>query len=385
MTVTVVSPTFDAGTITARPGELLDLATIHEGIGYLEPQGLFSTLNCLSTDAVPILPCPENFLAAPVLNAPSTATTGGTLAAGTYRAILTAVNDRGQTVGSNEVSRVTTGSTSTATFTWTDLSGETGYRLYLTNGAAGSEAQYVSIAPGTTTYTMTSYPPSGATAGTVPSTSTAVVSVSKTFTETTSWQDGIRFGVYYGLTCKSVGFDIEQSTSDAVRVFLANESVGVERALMNTRFRVNGSVWAAATDLTPAGGAVDPKVGLAILEGHASVNYAGVPTIHAARSIGSLLLTSAAVERTGNTIVSKQGSKVASGGGYEEPNTSPAGVAAPAGEKWMYASGEVALARGSVFSEPQIDRSTNEVKILVERLYVAAVDCYTAAVRVKVN
>lgn len=384
MTVTVVQPRIGAAAITARPGELLDIATITEDVSYLEPEGLFQTLNCLTTDAVPILPCPVNVLAAPVLNAPSTQTTGGTLAAGTYRAILTGVNARGQTVGSNEVSRVTTGATSTATFTWTDLSGETEYRLYLTNGASGSQAQYVTIAAGTTTYTMTAYPPAGATAGTVPTQNTAVVSVSKTF-ETPSWQDGLRFGVYSGLTCKSVGFDIEESTAEAVRVFLANESVGVERALMNTRFRVNGSVWAAATDLTPAGGAVEAEVGLAILEGHASWNYAGVPTIHAPRSIGALLLSENAVDKEGTRFVSKQGSKVASGGGYEEPNTSPAGVAAPAGEKWMYSSGEVMLARGPVFSEPQIDRSTNEVKVLVERLYVAAVDCYTAAVRVKVN
>jgi hypothetical protein len=42
------------------------------------------------------------------------------------------------------------------------------------------------------------------------------------------------------------------------------------------------------------------------------------------------------------------------------------------------------VARSDVFSSSDIDRVTNDVYVLVERTYVAAVDCYTAAVRVKV-
>ena len=367
-------------------GTLLDAADVTQSLGsFVDPTGLYLSYNCLDFSTETAFPCPATVLAAPVLNAPTTNTTGGTLAAGTYRAILTAINSRGETVGSPEVSRVTTGATSTATFTWTDLTGETGYRLYLTNGAANSEAQYVPIAAGTTTYTMTSYPPSGAVGGVVPSANSAVISATKSFAAFSD-VSGFRFAVYGGLVCKAVGFEtMDVSEAEVTRVFLNNESVGVEKAMMQTRFRASGTLWGAPTDLTPAGGAVGPSVGLAILEGHAASRYAGTPTIHTSRTIGSLLWDKSKLTQRGEVYYSPQGSKVASGGGYEAVNTSPAGVAAPAGERWMYATGEVSLLRSEIKVEQVVNTTTNEVFVLGERLYVASVDCYTAAVRVKVE
>ena len=369
--------------ITPRPGGLLDLAEVSEGIEWIGTTGLYETFHCLPTANIATLPCPATLLGAPTMNAPGTATTGGTLAAGTYRAVITAVNARGETNVSNEVSQVTTGATSTITFNWTNVSGETSYNLYVTavGGAAGTEKFLINRPADTTSYVWTGTPAIGT--GLPPTGNTAVVSVTKTF-GASSFQDAFTFAAYAGQVCKGIGYD-QGSLAEVEATFRANESNAVERALMQQRFVLNGAVWPAATDLTPAGGAVEAEVGLAILEGHASWNYAGVPTIHAPRSIGSLLLTESAIVREGNVFMSKQGSKVASGGGYENPNQSPAGVAAPAGEKWMYASGEVSVYRGPVEAHNQMDRSTNEVFSLVERQYTVAVDCYTAAVRVKVN
>lgn len=77
----------------------------------------------------------------PVLNAPTPATTGGTLAIGVYKYVLTAINALGETVASNEVSATTTTNASTVTNTWTAVTGATGYKLYRTavGGASGSE------------------------------------------------------------------------------------------------------------------------------------------------------------------------------------------------------------------------------------------------------
>lgn len=369
--------------ITPRPGELLDLAEVSEGIEWIGTTGLYETFHCLPTGSIATLPCPAVLLGAPTASAPSTATTGGTLAAGTYRAVITAVNARGETSISNEVSQVTTGATSTITWNWTNVSGETSYNIYVTavNGATGTEKFLINRPADTTSYIWTGTPAIGT--GNPPTGNTAVVNAVKTF-GASSFQDAFSFAAYAGQVCKGIGYD-EGSLAEVQATFEANESVAVERALMQQRFVQNGVIWAAPVDLTPAGGAVQPEVGLAILEGHASWNYAGSPTIHAPRSIGSLILARAAVERQGNVFLSKQGSKVASGGGYENPNQSPAGVAAPAGEKWMYASGEVSVYRGPVEAHNQMNRDTNEVFSLVERQYTVAVDCYTAAVRVKVN
>lgn len=380
MTEMLVQPTyFPVPAITPLKGTLLDVATIHEGIGWLEPEDLMESFNCLVTDSQAVFPCPPATVAVPVQAASSTSTTGGTLAAGTYRAVVTAVNSRGETIASNEITQVTTGATSTITWNWADVSGETAYRLYVTSvgGASGTETFLVELPAGTTSYIQDGDPtPDGATSP--PDTNTAIVPVNKTFNGP-NWIDGIRFGVYGGVICKVPGFDMETAAAEAKRVFLAKESVGVARALMQSRFTTP-----AATDLTPAGGAVSPAVGLALLEGDAAIKYAGVPTIHVPRSIGTLLTRDLMIEMEGNALFSVQGSKIASDGGYESPNNSPAGVAAPAGEKWIYSSGEVALARGELIVKFDINRETDEVLVLVERLYVAAIDCLNSAVRVEV-
>jgi hypothetical protein len=382
MTQTVVrAPTVEFPTPQKLPGSLLGIASVQEGVGFLEPAGLAESYNCLILDSIPVWPCPPNTLGAPASSASATAATGGSLPAGTYRAKITALNDRGETISSTEQSQTTTGSASTVTFNWASVSGATGYRVYLTNAAANSEAQYV--ADTASPYVLTAWPPAGATAGAPPTSNTATVSVQKNF-EKSSWQDGFRFSVYGGLTCKGPGFNMSEAESKTQAAFLAMESVGVERALMTTRF-VAGSGWAAPTDLTPAGGAVTPAVGLALLEGDAACKYAGSPIIHAPRQVVSLLTgTLGTISLSGDRLVTGLGTRVAAGGGYGCPNQGPGGSAPAAGEFWMFASGEVVVVRSDLFTASDIDRSTNDVYVLVERTYVAAVDCYTAAVRVKV-
>jgi hypothetical protein len=108
-------------------------------------------------------------LPAPVVNAPTTSTTGGTLAAGTYYYKVTALGAVGETIGSSEVSVVTTGTTSSNTLTWAAISGATGYRVYR-GTAAGAESVYLA-AGNATTFTDTG---AAGTAGTVPVSNTAV-------------------------------------------------------------------------------------------------------------------------------------------------------------------------------------------------------------------
>lgn len=80
-------------------------------------------------------------VAAPVISG-ATATTGGTIAAGTYQITVTANAGGGQTVLSNRVAQVTTGATSTITVTVaTEPTGALNYNLYVSQagGGAGSE------------------------------------------------------------------------------------------------------------------------------------------------------------------------------------------------------------------------------------------------------
>ena len=109
---------------------------------------------------------------APVLSVTGTATTGGTLAAATYYYRVTATNAAGETVGSNEVSQVTTGATSTVSLSWTAVEQATGYKVYRST-SSGTEVLIATLGA------VTSYTDTGAAAGagTVPAVNTALVSL----------------------------------------------------------------------------------------------------------------------------------------------------------------------------------------------------------------
>lgn len=209
--------------------------------------------------------------------------------------------------------------------------------------------------------------------------------VAKTFSNVAGWQQGFRFAAYGGVKCSTVGLDMARQDTEVRRVFEAGESTAVERAMMSTRFKANGSAWPAPVDITPAGGAVKPALGVALLEGFAGDNYVGMPTIHLPRTIGSILMGVQGAAFDGTVLQTKLGSKIAVGVGYDFPNLGPTGVAAPTGEKWIYATGEVIVGRSDMVLQQVVDPQNNDVYMLAERGYIAAVDCFAAALRVLVT
>lgn len=137
-------------------------------------------------------------LAAPVVAAPTTATTGGTLAAATYFYQVTATNALGETVGSNEVSITTTGGTSTVSLSWAAITGATGYKVYRATATGGTSTSPALLA---TLGNVTGYTDTGAAvaAGAVPATNTTATA---TNTVTVSWTAVTRATGYrvYGRT-----------------------------------------------------------------------------------------------------------------------------------------------------------------------------------------
>lgn len=216
----------------------------------------------------------------------------------------------------------------------------------------------------------------------------------KDFDNEIAWQNGFRFAAYGGVLCKAVGLNQPEALANVRRVFEAGESTAVERALMAQRFiegpdRDAGAgvdlAWEEPVDITPAGGAVKPAVGLSLLEGFAANEYVGAPTLHVPVTIASLILGVDGAEFEGQTLRTKMGSKIAAGVGYDFPNTGPDGTEASAGEKWLYATGEVVIGRGPLDVRQNVDFSNNDVYMLAERPYIAVVDCFAAAVRVSVT
>lgn len=108
---------------------------------------------------------------APALTLGATSTTGGTLAAGTYFWKVSALNSAGETLGSNEVTATTTGTTSSQPLSWTAVPGAVSYNVYRGTTAGGENVKY-----NTTTTTFTDTGAAGATQSpvTIQTTGTAV-------------------------------------------------------------------------------------------------------------------------------------------------------------------------------------------------------------------
>jgi len=122
-----------------------------------------------TTDSLALSVKPVAFVQA----AASTSTTGGTLAAATYYYKIVALNALGQVLISNEVSRVTTGTTSSNTLSWGAVDGAVEYRVYR-GTATNTQTGYYSVTDGSLTYLDTG---ATLTTGTVPAAQTHAVGV----------------------------------------------------------------------------------------------------------------------------------------------------------------------------------------------------------------
>jgi len=119
---------------------------------------VFSVDNAAIT---PLLTDPQQvFLATPAAPTAATATTGGTIPAGTQSYRLTATAGGGETLPSTAVTQATTGSTSTVTLTWVAVSGATGYKVY--GRTAGAELLIATVGAVTTYIDTGSVTPAGA-------------------------------------------------------------------------------------------------------------------------------------------------------------------------------------------------------------------------------
>lgn len=112
-------------------------------------------------------------LAAPTGVAATPSGTGGTLAAGTHYLRVTFLNAAGETIGSAEVSAVTTGTTSSISVNWTTDARATSARVYY-GTTSGGQTQYFTDADGVGPLVVTT---ATGTAGTVPNVSTARITI----------------------------------------------------------------------------------------------------------------------------------------------------------------------------------------------------------------
>lgn len=181
--------------------------------------------------------------------------------------------------------------------------------------------------------------------------------------------DGGSFLIQGGVLCKPFGFNGDDPGLKAA--FDTMESVGVSRGLAFTLF-------GSAVDLTPVA-AVSPVIALGLLESYGYLQYAGQPVIHLGPGMVSQLVSQGAVVANNGKLSTALGTPVAVSSGYETKTGDKLDQ-----EQWAYVTGHVLLGRSDPVLRNEHDRTTNDIVVLYERLYVAAIDCLLGKVKVKV-
>lgn len=208
---------------------------------------------------------------------------------------------------------------------------------------------------------------------------------SPTGPDDTAYIQGCPFHLYAALNCKTT--TLAAMGEEVLRVFELDEQRAVEAAVW-----ANVLATPAATVLNASSLPADafPIVGgIAALESAMAECYGGRATFHADRGVAPYFARDFQVHTEGSAKFSELGSAVAFYGG--SPNTSPAGVVAPAGFAWIYATSTLTLRRFPIDVLPETDQRlqysplTNEPFVLAERTYVPSVECCTYAVLVSLS
>jgi hypothetical protein len=135
------------------------------------------------------------------------------------------------------------------------------------------------------------------------------------------------------------------------------------------------SVTLQQTATVVTGVALNVLDAMGALEGALAGCLNGTGTIHIPQALAPTMAL--VLQRTGSRLTTPNGNTVALGAGY--PGTSPAGATPALGQAWMYATGPIFAYRSTpkIVGDPSqtIDRSTNTMKVIIERTYVMGYDC----------
>lgn len=176
------------------------------------------------------------------------------------------------------------------------------------------------------------------------------------------------FNVYKGIQCDL--FDMPRYRRMAVRGLELGEAEAVERYMAL-------NILDGGQDLTPTTGTPVPlHIGLGMLEEWTAENYGAVPIIHGDRLTTTDLLHNDLLVGDPVNMRTKQGSLFANGA-YR--------VASSAGERWLWATGEVLVQRGEVIDNQVTDEKHNKSYALAERPVAIGIECFIVKVLVSVS
>lgn len=192
-------------------------------------------------------------VSAPATPTASTSGLGGTLAAATYRYVVTALSEGGETLPSSAVTQATTGSTSTVTVQWTTVSNATGYRIYGRANSVDRAVLLATVGPAVTSWiddgsvpAFGQAPPKVSTARRLDDANTATDTAVSDTANWTVWKD-IPTGFCFG--------NIYDRDSVAARTGIGGGKVRIEKG-SGIRKQYYNLYWPGSATTTITGGTV---------------------------------------------------------------------------------------------------------------------------------
>lgn len=202
------------------------------------------------------------------------------------------------------------------------------------------------------------------------------------------WANAVPFTVGTSVEClRDPGSDNE--TKSRVRL---DENVDflIEQTLWQQRWGTSSLTSVVTKDPQPipvpgwaSPAAVDPIMGLALLEQALRINYSRVGVIHAPSLTMSMFAYLIQIERRAGRPFTPLGNRWAFGSGYHG-NTDPVGLGiAAAGEAWLIATGAVGVWIGPTMSRTGLDLKTNMDLAVAEAPVAVGYECNAFAVKIR--
>jgi hypothetical protein len=208
----------------------------------------------------------------------------------------------------------------------------------------------------------------------------------KTFDESTPSVSGSPFVVMTSYICPPIGFNFAEAKRRVLTRLALREQTAVEQRLWSGTSGALGTITGLFRNATNLGTAGCPVEAMELLEQALADNDVPGGIIHArpgmsAHLTNNYLIHYQSVGRNLSTVIR---TPLSFGRGYD--GSGPTGQAPDATTEWMYASGRVLIWQDpEVWVPPPeqvLNKSTNQLTLVAERMYAVAVECGVWAVQV---
>ena len=199
---------------------------------------------------------------------------------------------------------------------------------------------------------------------------------------------GNPFGVITSYTCGSLGFSFDEAERRVRTRMAMREQAAVERRLWQGSSGALGTITGLFRNAVNLGAASCPAEAVGILEQTLADNGVNAGLIHARQGLATPFWADFIIERQGpRRLTTMLGTPYVFGQGYD--GTGPTGQATTTSTEWIYATGRVLIWQSPEIWVPPIgqvlDRSTNQLTLVAERLYAVAIECGVWAIQVTHN